>query len=566
MHPPTHPIHPPKIPKMFYDVLNALPYDTPPLLDYQVGTKLMHKTCADRNLPLKPITQSILSYDALLAMASQISTEKAQKTQHLFNLLRNKSSFLSLFHTPPQKSRSVKKSAITTEDLEQLKSWGTAIAAPRSFTPICPGFAFKVPKSDPKWARLILDCSQLNEKMMDPPSFHLPPPIVIISIILSSNYAFCADFAAWFFQHLLDLEISSFFSFRVGCKWNHLLRLAQGWKFSPSIAQNSSEILATDPSDTLAEFPLTLVWIDNVMMGGESLQTVEEKRQRFLARCREANAELGEITEVKREIEYVGGEFDLINKRWRVKQSWVQKALPLLQSFPRRASPRRIWAVLGLILWFLRLSLLPLTLADPLIFFVSRLAKMISHGEIGWTTHCEVWPTVLECISSIIPSLSKNEWRILTCPLPISSLSLPCVFSDASTYGGAAVWQNAVIWSCQWNETMSHRDILLLECLAWEQAVLKVLESESGFISVVDNEALFFSLIKSRSKSFAVNLIIQRVFEKIAKKKAFLFVGWVPSEEMPADHASRGKFSFINSPHRDRIRVSRYPVCCASHA
>ena len=199
--------------------------------------------------------------------------------------------------------------------------------------------------------------------MIDPPKFHLPQPISIIIVILSSHFAFVADFTSWFFQHDISIEIAQlFFAFRVGGGWNALVRLAQGWKFSPAIAQKSSETLAYDGHSR--DNDLRLVWIDNLFFGSRSRDDAEKRRESFLSRCREARAEIGEISDIVTTFEYVGAEFDLLRKRWRVKSSWVLKATALLEGFPTTCSLRRLWCAMGVILWFLRLSLFPLTLAD----------------------------------------------------------------------------------------------------------------------------------------------------------------------------------------------------------
>lgn len=561
------PIHPPRLARSAREVLSYLSYELTPHLIYSDGGNYVRQkpSATPLKLPLKPITKSVISYDKLLMLAKDISSSVFDRCLFFVHILTDIDVFRSLFRSQPVPQRPGKKSALSRKDLADLKAWGTVSAAPRSFRAPCSNFAFKVPKSDQAWSRLILDCSEPNRTMVDPPSFQLASPILIVSKILSSNYGFTSDFTSWFFQHLLDPQIAAFFAFRVGPAWNWLNRLAQGWKFSPSIAQSSSEILAVDYFDP--KFDKTLVWIDNVFQGADSLPQAETRRDLFLQRCQFVGAVLGEFSPVSTSIEYVGGEFDLFNKKWRVKSSWARKALALIENVQTLSSPRKIWAVMGTILWFLRLSLLPLAMADPLILFISRLSKQLTSGAIDWSQPQKIWPSALKCIVSFCPLLRNNAWRSLTVMPPFTFPPSNVVFSDASLVAGAVVWQGQLVWSQNWNERCSHTDILMLEAQAWEQAVCYVLSiGVRIFVSVVDNEALYYSLINSRCRIFRVSALIRRVFERVAASGGCLFAGWVPSELMPADAPSRciSSTSFPLPPV-ESIRISKYPVVCANY-
>lgn len=563
-HTTLFPPHPPKIPRFLVDALRYMNYD---LFDHSpIYTPLtFESTTHSRNLccaPLKKVCSSTLNLPALIERAHTLNIPKAVLFEELISVLQDVDKFKKLFLLLPKEYVTGKASSLTNKDLMDLRSWGLVEALSRKERPVCSSTAFKVLKSDGQTTRLILDCRDINKNMKEPPPFSLPSPFLIIVRILSFSFASTADFCSWFFQHGVHSSIAKFFAFRVGGKWVYLCRLAQGWKFSPVIAQTSSEILAFDENDPSKES--SLVWIDNICIGADSHDRAREKRERFISRCESVGAEIGEISEVTQSLEYVGGEFDLREKRWRLKTNWIEKVVPILREFPERASSRRVWCAVGLILWFLRMSLRPLTLADPLIFFLSRLAKRITLGEIDWLERVTVWPTVRENLVSFIPLIEKNSWRKLSYPLPCPSEKGPILFSDASLWGGAGVWRGEILWSAKWEEELTHRDILALEALAWERSVRAVVQQGCRhFASVVDNQPLYFSLLKTRSKSFAVNVILNRTFLFLSSNHCCIFAGWVPTDLMPADKASRGLTEKPKIPPLTQIRLSDYPFICA---
>ena len=561
----SFPPHPPKIPRALFNTMKFLRYEIPQ--NFFTYTCIPHSSPKNVQIslstPLKPVSTSCIDYSKLREWSHHISPSFASEYSSLIDIITDVSSFQKIFTEMPRERVTGKKSALTEEDLEKLKEWTIVMPIPRNKRPISSSFGFKVLKSDLSSTRFILDCRDLNERMIDPPTFHLPPPIAIIITILSCEFGSCSDFRSWFFQHALDPEVGWFFAFRVGPKWNCLLRLAQGWKFSPVISQKSSEIITFQPESI--ENHLSLVWIDNVFLGSRSEEGARERNISFRKRCDEAQAELGECGEVSTSVEYVGGEFDMKKKRWRLKESWIKKAITILLDLPAKMSPRRIWCIMGVILWFIRMSLLPFTIADPLIFFISRLAKRITSGEIEWKDHVEIWDTARDNISSFIPLFEKNAWQHLSSSLPFPPPShLPLSFSDASFKGAAGVWRNEVCWTICWDSLEHTRGILYLEALAWEKMVQHLVERNiTSFCTVTDSEPLFFSLIKTRSKNFHVNGIIHRTLMHLRKKHCLVYVGWIGTDKMPADAASRGATAAPIIPPVDAIKFSQFPIVCS---
>lgn len=517
-------------------------------------------------VPLKPIPKGALDLSYLSNSACKVSPEFGRGYQTLISYITELESFLSLFLSHPPKVRPGKRSKLSQRDLADLLDWQVLIPCPRSVQPPFFHFSFKVLKSDPSWSRYIIDCSVLNSYQKDPPSFSLPSPLRIIETILSCEYGFVTDFSAWFHQHWVSPEISPFFAVRVNSSPFLCSRLAQGWKFSPCTAQGSSLILAFDP-----DFPdsSSLSWIDDNFFGDSSESRLDIRRKNFLERCSKANAKVGSISDISDTMIYVGMEFHLKEKKWRIKPSWTEKLLSFFLSLSLsqqqfHAPAQVLWILLGSFLWFLRCSCLPLALLDPLISQTIDISPRLIDGSLLWTDVITFWPSVVSCSLSLISMIKKNAWRFIPHPLPFTPTN-NFLFSDASLSGGAVVFEDKVIWSTTWNFDTAHTDILYLETLAWA-AGIRLIPSLgiASAVTVVDNEALYFSLLKTRSKNPKVNTVITDLCLWAENKHLLLYTGWISTKLMPADGPSRGQTLPSGSPSQDKIRLSSHPFVFAT--
>lgn len=217
---------------------------------------------------------------------------------------------------------------------------------------------------------------------------------------------------------------------------------------------------------------------------------------------------------------------------------------------------------MGIILWFLRLTLLPLTLADPLLFFMSRLAKQVSTQTLRWTDTIPLWPSVFDNIGTLHHLIQVNAWRTLSHSLPLPPPAhLPLAFSDASLTGGAGVVDGRVVWTCKWPQTPHNHNILELETRAWKTTVKWMSDHHfTAFVTITDSQPLYYSLIKTRSKNFQVNSILRDVILMLREKKTLLYVGWIDTKAMPADAASRGVNGVVLMPNVNQILFSQYPI------
>lgn len=579
LHPFPQSQHPPKLRLASRrDVSNLQIYDPPDLSFYSTPSLPPHPShfssvsaVSRTGKRLKPVSRSVISYKQMMVVAAARCPERAPGYNDLINLISSENSFSELFLSNPFSASSFlagrSSSSLRDVDISDLLSWDIIIPKPRSLNLPVFNKGFTVPKSDRRYLRFILDCTPINSCTKPPPTFHLPSPWDLITKALRYNVCFVADFLSWFFQHGIPVDVAKFFAFRVRTSPYLLLRLAQGWKGSPVIAQKSSEIIAAASDDPHLE--KTEVWIDDLLFLDESEQHLTRRREVFLSVCNKVNAIIGDISPISSMGEYVGTQFDLHRKAWRVKPAWLEKAKTFLQHVLMHPTltATKLWATMGLILWYTRMSLLPIALLDPLINQTARLAADLLGGKKKWTDEVALWSDCRELVHQFIHEFSLQPWRVLNFVPPAFPPSA-LLFTDASTHGGAAVADGIIIWQTLWDFPCDHRDILYLETLAWSAGVFQMLRSGTkSFISVVDSEALFYSIIKTRCDQFRVSTIICKTLLTAASHGCVLRVGWVCSDLNIADAASRGIKSVISTaPSIDAIRLSEVAPAVARYA
>ena len=562
--------HPPKILKFCWNPLFFLDYEQDiPLDQYRFSlpsNPRKHNKKSLLSVPLKQVVSSSIHYDVLLDFAAKSNRALFDKYSFLLSIIRDIKVFSSLFRTPPHPNAPGRSSQLSQNDKSNLLLWNIVFPSPRSSKLNYVHFGFKVLKSDPSCSRFILDCNLLNEAMQDPPSFHLPSPILLLSKLLRCNFGWVGDFSGWFFQHALGEEVLDFFGLRVGSSPLRMRKLPQGWKFSPVTAQTSSDILCLDTE--CKEEDQFLSWIDDIFGGSADYESASQQRNRFILRCNRANAILGELSEVSQTIHYVGIEADLKIKKWRLKPDWVKKASRFISSLSSPCSVEALWTALGLLIWFLRVSLLPLALIDPLIFFTVHLTPLLIKSSLKWHSPIDLWPSVRENIRSSLSLVEANRWRTFSHPPPWLTPQT-MIFSDASIKGGAVFFQNQIVWQQEWSFPTGSDDILYLESLAWLAGIRHAINLRSdthSIVTVVDNEALYFSLIKSRAKNFKVSSIIRQGLDLAAEASLMIFAGWCSTSVMPADAASRFLSCDPKPPPTTEIRISHFPIAVAIYA
>ncbi len=562
-------LHPPKDLSVFR-LLDGFDYEEPlipynELLQCLPSAPKKHRSivCA----PLKPVSKSVLNYGVMLSFACNVSVQYYDLYSYLVSTLSDVNVFLSLFSSPVPCNLPGRPSQLSDRDVDDLKEWSVISSRPRSVTSPFFLHGFKVLKSDPSWSRFILDCSPLNLSQVDPPSFSLPSPHIIILSILECEEGFVVDFTGWFFQHEISDSVAEFFPFRVRSHPYLGRRRAQGWKFSPVTAHTSSEILAFDP-EFHAVCPPPLVWIDDLFFGDKESSRLTSRRENFVERCKRANAQIGSMSEISSSLTYVGMEFDLHRKKWRVKSSWAEKTILFLRSFSISLTIRvsDLWRILGLFIWFLRCSCRSLAILDPLISQAISLSLLLRLQELRWEDRIDLWPSSERCCSKMMRMIVDNSWRSVPHSLPLSLPSL-FIFSDASLLGGAVVCEEKVVWSRRWDFPTSSDDIFYLETLAWAAAInFLISQGLTGAITVVDNQGLYYSLLKTRAKDTRAGNIICKTSRKAERAKILLFAGWISTDMMPADAPSRGENFKVLEWRSEGIMISKWPFVFATDA
>lgn len=166
-----------------------------------------------------------------------------------------------------------------------------------------------------------------------------------------------------------------------------------------------------------------------------------------------------------------------------------------------------------------------------------------------------------------------------------STLSSPCIsrslkphgptlpldiFVDASTDWGIGIvvdgpwdaWRLIPGWKDQ------GRNIGWLEALAVELVIYAVMErgiQDASIIVHSDNQGVIGSFDKGRSRSFSMNLAIQRCSAVLAEKNIHLSLTYVASAANPADPISRGDLGLESSRLRSKFSLPRELIPYIAH-
>jgi hypothetical protein len=161
--------------------------------------------------------------------------------------------------------------------------------------------------------RFIHNCKWLNEQQTSPGQMGLPMMKEWIRTILSWDYANQCDGDGYFYQFVFHKEIRPWFGMRLAAERGKIAevvmkRMSMGWKFSPRIAQRTSNFLMND---------LGLAWVDNFGWGGDTEEEFYRKSKILAGRFQRYNVKVdADVENLKplRKFTSVGLEFDLERK------------------------------------------------------------------------------------------------------------------------------------------------------------------------------------------------------------------------------------------------------------
>ncbi|KAJ9462841.1 hypothetical protein DIPPA_20568 [Diplonema papillatum] len=373
---------------------------------------------------LAPITSSFMDLDNLLAMDSLGLLEG------VLDVIRSRGVFESaLVHDASSwRSEAIARgtSRRMLHHLPDLLKYGVAEVAHEHPRVVLP--AFTVPKKS-GGERFVCDGRKLNAVMPRPPPMLLPSMPDVIDRVLSSAVVFLADAKSYFYQFELEEGV------RGRCAW------------AGAGLRRASRVILPETDG--------LRWVDNFIIGGNSLAEAEEKFTRFARRCREVNCVLnddeGQYGIPLTQFDLLGLRFDLASSpsRYSIATAWVEKLLRSSELADFRCgavSPRAFYRLFGALVWFAYTTRFPLAYARCALSFVQRLSSRLSVGGLqAWDVPVTVPASTAREVESLTATIGENRWVTRVGTRGGQSIRL---WSDASSKEWAALLEGKPPLGC----------------------------------------------------------------------------------------------------------------------
>ena len=409
--------------------------------------------------------------------------------------------------------------------------------------PRCSVRAFCVPEWDKDRKRPIFwpDLNEAISKSLLIPGL-LPLKSRVRSDCAASAWSVQFDFASWYDQLPLALQISSFFSFDGrSC----LAALPMGFRPAADVAHCITA--------AIADFPLpagvtVTCYIDNIRFGGPSNESVSIAAQEFLRRVDAVGAVLNDRSIAPtQEEEFLGEHYNLVTKVRSLTKKTRNKLASAVDLVDKPMSVRQLAAIYGLL--FFSSEVINTGFAQ--FFTAIRFYRSVMRSVADWDAPAPfVPPEVSRQLYAWFDLLSRNR------PTPISPSDpgLPelTIYCDACEIGWGAVCISpegsrhlAQEWSAEDKVKFDVGHSTVSEPLAVRRAVALAVKGGYRHVRIMsDHQGLVFAGNKGYGKCRSYNDMCY--FLKNYTNTKFSF-GFVPgAENTTADRLSREGHFHIN--------------------
>lgn len=360
----------------------------------------------------------------------------------------------------------------------------------------------------------------------------------------ASSWAVSFDFSGWYYQLPLSPAVQRHMAYKVGNEWYCFVRSVMGHKHNVFMAHTITTIIAQFPPEWKGAIHSDII-IDNVIMYGQSKDTVAAAARWFVARCALCGAQLGPYNlEPTQSPTHRGVRFDLANHTFHIKPDWITKLDKRVKFClsDNRATVDHFTSIAGMFAYgrvVLRYS------ADDYIFwrFVAKLAQKQGNSRVVMP------PSVSRCLQAMSSDVQRNTPRKAGVPLkPLKFL----IATDASQTRPFAGWGAVLLGSdgridiisgifsiqmamaCHINELEMRAALMAMD--HWK---VKVQFNKVEFL--MDNTVAVAILNLGRSATWNLNSV-SRHFRDLSNLHTIEFhCTWIPTTENPADALSRGK-------------------------
>ena len=506
-----------------------------------VGRRKLQPSTKDNDLKLAPTTTNEINLKALAADDAQL----AAVLRHITDV----NAFIELFEEELVKGSKYKRPLSRgmlhhagdmvkfdiAEDERVIDTPQRISGALRQVYHHACIYTFLVKKKTPGLGRLIGDARTVNGLQRRPPDMGLPRVHAIICDILSWSHGAKTDGVGYFYQFVLNPQLRPFFRTRLAGKARGEIRsmlfkrMPMGWKYSPWIAQQTSNFLVRGCGRA---------WLDDFIIGGKTKADFSVARTTFLKRVKRYNVKIdNEALEPTTQLAALGLYFDLQRGRYRIDSEWIQRRREVFER--PRSEPQTIRSVLelfGTLIWASHVCCRPLWEHAEAMACLSAAAKACEGDyERMWTIPQYAQKDIDEWIRQV----TKNDW-VTREDVVRRPQDEHYIFSDASDTGGGfvEVLKGAIVASDSWRRSGGEHIFLAeTEALA---AGGKHTADVLAPLYCTDNQPLHYAVSKGHSSSYAANCLLRETFGHQWPRSA-----WLPTDvnttadKLSRDHAYR---------------------------
>ena len=531
--------------------------------------------------PLKPIVRAgTVDHRRVWAECRGRADDPERLRQALRYLHDPAAHFEGLELPPPaERPRPRASAAITREDDYLLQRWGVWEVAPRHAANRVYGTAFKRPKRDPAWARLVID-DGLNPYEPRPPTFRTHSPRDIVTMAHRLPYGASFDYTNQFYLLPTPPEARPLHTVRLrGGGVRQFRVLVMGNRRVPQVAQVITCAVAGAPvTDIDPDRDNAMVILDNTTLLDASLQALTPRARDFEARSDRCGLLVGDKTDLAATggTEFVHSGIRLVTTdsvagrgytRWRTRDGWAPAASLTIERFRHdgRGHTFREWlAIGGLILWYLRVLDIPLLAISPLLEWAGARQRLVTSGALDQDARSHTGgppEKALRCVQSVADLMRLDPWAVRLPGLPPG----PCVWTDAAGWGrGVVIPADRTWYGVPWPRG---REPAAGNMPAAEaEANVRAIEGELSaglrgvlFRTVVDCEPWYRAVVAGRSHSYTLDYWLRRLYKALWRAECRLMIGWTPTDAMLADRPSRGRGAPLSWGERVSM-WARHPV------
>lgn len=419
-----------------------------------------------------------------------------------------------------------------------------------------------------KGRRRMIVQPMMNETLLYAGECTLPSLQSVIDLVLSSG-ARSVDFASFYHQFELPVEVRKFFCFRHKGRIFRLTTIPTGMRQCPVLAHSltasltatalSGSSLRRQQNDIHAQENFSscvkaAAYIDNVAFAGEEHETALVER-RLREMCEWIGITLNDqVSSGTKQLElnspseslsvspflsshdFLGIRFNHSTHTVSLSGKTQRKLEDITALWENdQLSIRDVLRTAGLLVWACRILAINLGRLYYVFKFLRR------RKQLALDDNAYVWQSLRACVKQLCKNILHKglEGRDVKHP---QETDCYVVFSDASEsgYGVVGIPPDGRPWILAGR--FNHREYIgILEARAAQKAVqaLPYAPVPTRLILYIDNTSLAYGIEKGISRNFLMNVIVMAVREEAQRKNWILEVRWIPSEFNLADIPSR---------------------------